>query len=361
MVEDELISRESLTFRDWAITPDEDALIPQSRRREERIDSFRNDLEDDGTVILTHGDADGLTSAALVYSMQSQVASVEPLSYYGSFQFEDALATMLDEGIADRNVYILDFNPDTMEEAEMVDKLINRDNRFTWFDHHQWDNDLYTAFSTRGVRIHLDEEECTASLIGEVFGFDGKLQDLIEVTKDRDLWINEDERSEWLAVYADLAEPMEYIETVLEDGVYFSEEVKKQIDEQMELDERLKEWAVDHAIYRTVQDYSVALTYVSGGVSSEMGNDLVENKDADIAIIMQPYGGASIYSHSDRETFAQCNEVAAELGGGGHPTASGFGFDFDNFLELARYWYTQGMSKERPIIEAIETVVDSDD
>lgn len=108
--------------------------------------------------------------------------------------------------------------------------------------------------------------------------------------------------------------------------------------------------AVDRAERYQIGDVTVAMTYVRGGRSSEIGNVLVEEHSDifDVAIVQKPHGGMGIYSHSDREGFARCHEIAGELGGSGHPTAAGCEVPIETFRELAHYWSTTGESAMTP-------------
>lgn len=369
MVEDHLLSRPELGFNEWAVTPSPDALTPQSVKRERVSKRFKSKVRDSGQVILTHGDADGLTSAALIEMATGPTSAIETVSYHGPYTLMDALTDLYDMRVSERDIFILDFNPDNREASDMIRQLVDLRNNFTWFDHHQWDDDLIAAYSREGVSLNIDTDECTASLIGNMMedSFTETTFDLIEVTKDRDLWINEDPRSKTLSTFAEIAEIEEYVGTVIEHGATLPEPTVERVQEQIRENELLNEEAVLGADFYEVGgermsrrdrgDLEVAITYISGGVNSEIGNELVEDQGADIAVVMTPYGGASIYSHSDRETFAQCHEVAGRFGGGGHPTASGFGFDFQNFRAFADYWAKLGRSGQRAkVLQTIEEV-----
>jgi oligoribonuclease NrnB/cAMP/cGMP phosphodiesterase (DHH superfamily) len=339
MVEDRLLSKEELPFEEWAVTPSPEAVTPQSVKRERMSTEFKQSVRKANTVILTHGDADGLTSAALIRMSLRGSAHVQEISYGGPYEFSDSLQDLI--GVKHSGpVYILDFNPDSTDQVDEVKTLIARGCDITWFDHHQWSEEVESAYRDAGVKIHIDEDECTASLIEQTlpFDFSDQTKDLVEVTKDRDLWIREDERSEDLSTFAEIAETDEYIGTVTEVGANLPRSVLERVEEQQDLNRRLNEIAVEDATVHAVGGYEAAMTYISGGVNSEIGNQLVEEEGADIAVVLSPFGGASIYSHSDRETFARCHKVAEKFDGGGHPTAAGFGIPFDSFRELSEYW-----------------------
>lgn len=373
MIDDALLSRENLEHDRWTVTPKPEHLVPDSIERKHTRESFLAQLRDDpATVVLTHIDADGYSSAALVADYCGPDTAVQPLSYHGAYGFRDALGDLADEITADTTVYIVDLAAnDCHIEAHLL-PLEKAGVDVVWYDHHQWSDDARDAVERAGVTLVVDEDECAASLLARELGqhydgggipadFEPHLEELAAVTKDIDLWIKDDPRSERLNVFATIADVDEYIDTVLKHGVGWPDSVDGRIDERLERDRELEEAAIENRTGATIGNYSVAITYTRGGRSSQIGNDLVEELDHDIAVIMKPHGGVGIYSHSDRETFARCHEIAEQLGGGGHPTAAGCEIPFGSFEELAGYWVNRGSETRVKIYEAIEAVVDTGD
>lgn len=360
MVNDDLFDRDNLSLSNWALTPRPEAVTPDSVRYEQQRNEFEREIQEYSDIIITHTDADGLSSPALIEEMTGNRAAVASVSYEGPFTLEDALVVLAENDVENRGVFILDLNPNDKSMALLIKEIVQNDCLVTWFDHHQWDDNIRTACDMPGVELHIDEDECTASLIQKTYSasYGEMMEELAEVTKDRDLWINEDPRSEYLAAFAKMAEPRDYIATVQAVGVDLPADTIERIEERLSLNDDVKDFAATRARWEEVDEYDVALTYVSGGVSSEIGNELCENRGADIAVVMHDFGGASIYSHSDRETFARCHEVAGELGGGGHPTAAGFGFEFETFRDLMIYWLDMERSAQAgEVTRAIDTVV----
>jgi oligoribonuclease NrnB/cAMP/cGMP phosphodiesterase (DHH superfamily) len=373
MISDELLSRDSLEHDEWTITPKPEHLVPDSIERERTRESFRSDLGDDpSTVVLTHIDADGYSSAALVADYRGPDTIVLPMSYHDAYGLRDALGDLAGEITADTTVYIVDLAAnDRHIEAHLL-PLEQAGVDVVWYDHHQWDEDARDAVERAGVTLVVDEDECAASLLARDLGqhydsggipadFDPYLEDLAECTKDIDLWIRDDPRSERLNVFASLVDdPSEYISAVLDHGADLPTSIQKRIDERLERDRDLEQAALENRTSYRVGRYDVAITYVRGGRSSQIGNDLVEEMDHDIAIIQKPHGGVGVYSHSDRETFACCHEVANQLGGGGHPTAAGCEVPAETFRDLADYWKTAGASVRDDLLEAVMAVVKED-
>ena len=379
MVNDDLLTRPNLTYDEWRVTPELDAVTPDSTKRERKSKRFRDTIkersapsESPNAIVLTHGDADGLTSAALLQDLHQNSAVVQTVSYHGAYGYEEALQDLIDTSAAPKMLYISDFNPPDSTDATVPEALHTlmdeRGTQVVWYDHHPWNDDVLAAYRNAGVDVVLDTDECTASLIRAEAAEHGytlpdHLSELVTVTKDIDLWIRDDPRSPRLNVFASLVDyPAEYIQTVLEHGVDLPDDIDTRVDERITRNARLEKSAVDHAKRYPIGENTVAaIAYTRAGRSSEIGNELTETPEfgVNVAIVLRANGSAGVYSHSDGQgddpdptVFARCNEIASTLGGGGHPTASGFPVPVNHFRDLAEYWATAGESVHGDVLDA---------
>lgn len=383
-----------LDFSEYRLTPSPEDLTPDSVARKEKREEFSEALDRLGdrveTVVFTHTDADGLTSGALLaymseksrgnYTAPSQnfhergfkSTVVLPVDYTDPYSFEEALAD-LDGWIGGgpSEIYISDFNADPGMAEETADTFasLGETADIRWFDHHQWEDESIDILDDVGVEILLDTDECAASLIHREEGVDGEdedewpdhLSELVAVTKDRDLWIREDPRSERLNAFSHVADsPNEYMATVLNDGVEWGERVDERIGEYLDRQRRLETAAVLNATRYFIQeprdipdrDHSyIAFTYSRGGRPSVIGNRLVENDEETIVAFVARPDGISVYSHSTDESYDYCHLVARSFGGGGHPTASGFPIPVKNGRRLTRYWASAGTFVTRELTQ----------
>ena len=89
-------------------------------------------------------------------------------------------------------------------------------------------------------------------------------------------------------------------------------------------------------------------------------NDVAERlreAGADAAVIVTPVGSASIRGS---ETFQHAHEVAGRVNGGGHPQAAGCKPDiYDDMLDYATHWTTDGEACKRVILAAFEAVAEA--
>jgi len=345
--------------------PSADDLTPESVELERRRAEVVPRLARAAAVCITHTDCDGLGAGALVSDYHGPDTVVVPVDYGAAYGLTEAIDDVAEHAPGDAPVYICDLNPDSPGEAMRTHKLArSRGHHVEWLDHHQWPDECREAAEKAGCQVAVDEDECATSLVlrklgerypgGEPADFDGYLEELAEVTKDIDLWIREDPRSERLAALAEALEPDSYIEAVLRSGAGAIDEHEAFIDNYLASCRDAETDAEARAVSREAAGLNVAMTYLCGGRASRVGNALVEDAPHDLAVVMGAHGGAGVYSHSDDGPFI-CDDIAAKMGGGGHETASGFSFDFDSFDELAGYWSEYGATKQD---EAIGTIVE---
>ena len=297
-------------------------------------------------------DADDPTADAHVESPVGLVSA-------GPYSIDTSLERVLayaDDGI---DLFVCDLCPDDYEWiAEPLESLAETTDSIRWFDHHQWDP--ATAESVRDLGVDLvvgdSDEECTAdvALRSLDHAFDERFSELAAVTRDHDLWIKEDPRSDDLADYSYWAGGEEYATVVGAYGADLPETVQSFVAERrVEKDARI-DAAVDRAVTHEVGDWTVAVTY--GRCSQNEVAETLRERGADAAVIVKPAGSASIRGSED---FQHAHEVAGRVNGGGHPQAAGCKPDiYDDMLDYAQHWTTEGQACKRVILAAFEAVAE---
>ena len=355
-MQDWLIDDETLSLGRKSVLPGEGFFYPESLEEEQNEKDAAETLEDAEVVVVADPDADGLACTALVRVAHGEGALLPA----GPHELDEALAWVGEYANPDATVYICDLCPDSEYDIAAVSDVVDRADSTAWYDHHQWDDDLFTQVEDAGVDLTVgpSDEVCTADVaLAEIdHEFDERYHDLAVVTRDHDLWIREDDRSDDLADYAYWVEPEEYIETVLEHGVDFPPEVREFLTEQRIEKEALIEKTVERAELREVGPWTVGVTY--GRCSQNEVAEALREQGSDAAVIVKPAGSASIRG---TETFERCHEVAAEVNGGGHPRAAGCKPDiYDDMLDYAHHWTTQGAVAKQAIIDAFRRLPDDD-
>ena len=274
---------------------------------------------------------------------------------------EDALGRVAGYAESGVDLFVCDLAPDRYEYvADELEAAVDVASSVRWYDHHQWDDDVADAVREAGAELVVgdSDEECSADVVARSLEYDfaDRHTDLVAVTRDHDLWIREDPRSDDLADYAYWTDPAEYVEVVREYGADLPEWVRAFIADRRVEKNRLIEYAIDRAEFHDVGPYTVGVTY--GRCSQNEAAEGLREAGADAAVIVKPAGSASIRG---TETFERCHEVAGRVNGGGHPKAAGCKPDiYDDMLDYATHWTTRGAVAKRVILRAFEAVVDEE-
>ena len=355
-MDDWLIDDDRLPLGRKSVLPGAGFFSPDSFEAEQAEREAAERLDSDVAVI-ADPDADGLACTALVRVARGAGELVPA----GPHDLDDALAWAAEYATPGTHLFVCDLCPDSPEDVAAVGAVADRVASVAWYDHHQWDGDLAATVREAGVDLVVGEsgEVCTADLTLEELDYDfpERYRDLAAATRDHDLWIREDPRSDDLADYAYWADPEEYIDTVVEHGADLPAEVEDFLAEQRVEKNALIEKATERATLREVGPWTVGVTY---GRCSQ--NEVAENlreQGADAAVIVKPAGSASIRG---TESFERCHEVAAQVSGGGHPRAAGCKPDiYDDMLDYAHHWTTEGAVAKQAIVDAFRRLDVEDD
>jgi len=385
-MDDSLIDTDELSLSRKSRLPGAGFFYPDSLDEEYADRRAREAIEGAEAIVVADGDADGLGCVALVREVYDAALDVAP--------FEESLAARTDPGLDDVDdeddedreespvglvtasphsldaalervaeyadpgvdVYICDLCPDDDGVVSAVEDIVDRAESVRWFDHHQWDEDVVAAVRETGTDLVVgdSDEECTAdvTLRSLDYDFPDHLVDLAAVTRDHDLWIREDARSDDLADYAHWASAEEYVTVVGRYGPALPDPVVDYLDQRRVEKEQLIEAAVDRAEMESVGPWTVGVTY--GRCSQNEVAEALREEGADAAVIVKPAGSASIRGS---DGFERAHEVAGLVNGGGHPRAAGCKPDiYDDMLDYAHHWTTEGYATKQVILAAFEQV-----
>jgi oligoribonuclease NrnB/cAMP/cGMP phosphodiesterase (DHH superfamily) len=357
-MEQDVIDDSALSLERKSLLPGTGFFVPDEIRDERKDEELAARAAGAEVLVVADPDADGLACAAIVREVYGEAALI-PSSPH---ELEDGLAAAAEYGEPGATVFVCDLCPDRFEYvAEDLPALVEHADEVRWFDHHQWDDDVAAAVRDAGADLTIGgDDECTADVAVRVLEDGGetvpdRLRDLAAVTRDHDLWLKADERSDDLADYAVWVEDdEEYVETVREHGPDLPEDVLAFLAERRVEKQRLVQRAVDRASMESVGDLTVGVTY--GRCSQNEVADALREQGADAAVVVKPAGSASIRGSDD---FERCHEVAAQVEGGGHPKAAGCKPDiYHDVMDYAHHWTTQGAVAKREILRAFESLTD---
>ncbi|WP_224267801.1 DHH family phosphoesterase [Haloprofundus salinisoli] len=395
-MDDDLIDSGLLPLSRKSLLPGTGFFYPDSLDEERADERVKEAVEGAEAVVVADLDADGLGCAALIRELYDAALDPEPfladierrledddpvadkededeeadedaaldssvaLVGAGPHNVEDALervAEYADDGI---DVYVCDLCPDKYEYVEeALESLVAHVDSVRWFDHHQWGDDVAAAVREAGVDLVVgdSDEECTTdvALRSLDYDFSEQFEELAAVTRDHDLWIREDARSDDLADYAYWVGNEEYVAIVAAYGADLPEQALAYVEHRRVEKGQLIELAVSRAEFKRVGEWTVGVTY--GRCSQNEVAEALREQGADAAVIVKPAGSASIRGS---ESFERAHEVAAYVDGGGHPRAAGCKPDiYDDMLDYANHWSTQGSAAKRVILAAFERVAET--
>ncbi|WP_436936243.1 DHH family phosphoesterase [Halovenus marina] len=355
-MDDRLIDDDRLSLERKSVLPGEGFFQPDSLADEQAEREAQERLDGAEVVVVADPDADGLAATALIQIARG-TATLLPA---GPHEIDRALSWVA-EHTDGADVYICDLCPDHADDLADLDSVVETAAAVTWYDHHQWDEELADRVRAADVTLVVgpSDEVCTADVTLEALEYDFPEQyvELAAATRDHDLWIREDERSDDLADFAYWVDPGEYIQTIVDHGPNLPETAQDLLAERRVEKEALIEKAVARASLREVGPWTVGVTY--GRCSQNEVAEQLREQGADAAVIVKPAGSASIRG---TDSFERCHEVAAQVNGGGHPKAAGCKPDiYEDMLDYAHHWSTQGAVAKQAILDAFKRLEDSHD
>ncbi|MFT4946539.1 MAG: oligoribonuclease NrnB/cAMP/cGMP phosphodiesterase (DHH superfamily) [Natronomonas sp.] len=347
-MKDWLIDDDRLSIGRKSVLPGAGFFEPESIEAEQEEREAAETLADASVIVVADPDADGLACTALIRLAHGEGALLPT----GPHELRDAFEWIAEYAAPDAALFVCDLCPDSEDDIADLSAVNDHLGSIAWFDHHQWNEDLADTVRAAGVDLTVGDSEavCTADVAYEGLNadFDDRYAELARVTRDHDLWIREDERSDDLADYAHWVDPETYIETVMEHGADLPPEAKQLLAERRVEKEALIDKAVERAEIREVGPWTVGVTY--GRCSQNEVAEALREQGTDAAVIVKPAGSASIRG---TDNFERCHEVAAQVNGGGHPKAAGCKPDiYDDMLDYAHHWTTHGAVAKQAIIDA---------
>ena len=359
-MDDALVESDRLSPERRSLLPGAGFFVPDGVRAEREASAAAEALAGAAVAVLADPDADGLACAAMVREARGDAA----LLPYGPHELSTGLERVAEHAEDGVELFVCDLCPDAVDWlVEPLAAAAEVAGDVHWYDHHQWTDEVREAVEAAGVDLHVgdSEAECSADvalrrLAAGGADLDERFAALAAVTRDHDLWLREDPRSDDLADYAHWVDPETYVAVVREHGPDLPGDARAVLEERrVEKADRI-ERAVRRAEYHEVGPYVVGVTY--GRCSQNEVAEAMREAGADAGVVVKPAGSASLRG---TDAFDRCHEVAARVGGGGHPKAAGCKPPIhDDMLDYAHHWTTQGQATRQVILEAFRAVVDEE-
>jgi len=397
-MDDSLIDSDDLSLARKSVIPGEGFFVPDSLEESQEEQAAAAALDDASVAVVADPDADGLACVALIRELYGDEppersdddadapaadvtldAETEPgvdviddapgrvsrdvaLVPAGPHDLEEGIEYVAEYGEPGIDLYVCDLAPDRYEYVEdELEAAVETADVVRWFDHHQWEDDVAADVRDAGADLVVgdSDEECSADVALRSLDheFPRRYEELAAVTRDHDLWIRKDPRSDDLADFSYWSDAEEYVDTVMRHGPDLPEDVTAFVEEQRVEKEALIDRAVDRADVREVGPWTVGVTY--GRCSQNEVAEAMREDGADASVIVKPAGSASIRGTDE---FERCHEVARQVNGGGHPKAAGCKPDiYDDMLDYANHWTTRGAVTKQVILDAFRELVPAED
>lgn len=316
---------------------------PVVRRRQQATVDEAVEKTHDCLVVSHRGCPDGVGS----YLVHALVMEHPPPVVWGQpGEMQDIVADVARHAGEGRTLSINDLSLDREKADQLQNALAdakNRGWRVVWRDHHhkQWE-----GVDVAGLEAHMDSfvldregKECGASLAQKDLAPEDPLaRELAAIVRDRDLWINEDPRSEMYEMAVRALGPDTFVERFLATRDVDAAWIRKAADGALREREQETEQGVLSASLHGEKG-EVGLVYGDVPTNAVL-HTLRERRGTRVEINMKPEGRFSVRTAPD-------TKIAHLLGqayhGGGHPNAAG-GLVPVKPWEWPAYWLRGGDS-----------------
>lgn len=360
MKRDKIPSLEDEPLAVQTLYPDPDYFSSWDAAQEERISEIEEHLADRNPDVLgiTHTDADGYGCEVMLReAYPNKDVAVLTAAQNGPHSLEQMGSHIANNISKNTEIYIMDLSPNEGDGRKFIDPFRSFGN-VNVYDHHQWtDNDYEQVDWEADVTINTDK--CATQIVHDKL-IDiprEQITEFAEITQDHDLWIKEQrEKSDKLAHLAQQATRQKYVELARNHGINMieTEAGEEMIQKQQEKLDRMVEIALNRTDYYTVGEYNIGITYGEYDASN-VGEELYENQNVDLACIIYPNGNVSLRTPEDTPVAL---DVAREINGGGHKCAAGGKIKMvGKGINYTTHWATKGKASKESLIDTIKDVL----
>lgn len=302
--------------------------------------------------IITHTDLDGIGAAAAAIRMLSRGEGEYTLVFAEPYNVHEALESIVDsvsEGdliiVSDLGVNKASFDKSVI----LLSEALSKGARAKWLDHHIWSAEEKERLSSIGVEVHVDTSTCATGVVARYLkpsNQDEFVGRLVDAVCSADLWRWDHPMSGKLfRVVGERWQSTEWKQRIVEkfaSGVMWDAEMEERLQEYVT--QELEGYNLTLRSVATAESNGIRVVatykYFKGPPNSSMiGALLLSRFDASIAAIVRSDGGLSLRS---RKYNVQV--IARELGGGGHPRASGAKIGIPFLVKLASSIYPRVLS-----------------
>lgn len=268
------------------------------------------------SVIIAHGDVDGMASAAMVKRAKGDS--------YVVFSGPRSVSKMLGMMRRKHRIFIVDvaINPSALSEIERnLKRLKEKGSEITWIDHHPWTKEAVETVG-RYAEVHVRGEKSAARLVMEVFNLEDEISRRIaEIADDADTAEYSMEISRLYRAGSRGSKLRKRIVDLMTEGKFMDEELEEKLRNSMKREEK-KYTNVEYQFITTSNGRKIAVIDLrpSGGPGSVIAKELCSKEEFDFSLVIFSCERFSLYRCKGLEDLSK---VCEEYEGGGHPYACG--------------------------------------
>lgn len=276
------------------------------------------------TVIITHDDLDGVGAAALYIRARGLSIAETIIGFTKPHILVDSLRKALKEKPSRIMIADIGLNPGLVNEV--VEVLSKSNVEVEWYDHHVWDSGWVKALTSIGVKLYIDTTTCATGVVAKYLNLDDEFSlKLVKTICAIDLWRWDYPLAPFLyriGMWVDeKKELLTRLTVFFASGRLWDDSFNRIVEDFV--NKELRNYSrVDRIVELLELDNCrivLAVKYWDGPPHrSLLAQYLLSRYEADIAVILRPWGGISL-----RSRRVDVRRIALELGGGGHPKASG--------------------------------------
>ncbi len=300
--------------------------------------------------IITHNDLDGMGGAASILRILNKKLNDSVIIFAEPYNVEKAIEGIIDSINKGDYLFLVDIgsNKNNINNVYNYFKIINKKGvEIYWFDHHVWDEKDIQLIKSTGTNVIVDTSTCGTGVAikyaSKIFGkdidnFSVKLEKAICAS---DIWKWDDELGGKLfrAAYANgnfngLEWKFRVIEKFI-NGVIWDEEMEEHLKQYIK-----KELEGYDKILSTLKTYGntckVSGVFKDTDIPSDsiVGAMILSRSNSDIAVIIKKKGFNLVSLSLRSRDRANVQIIAKNLGGGGHPKASGASLTIPLYVTL---------------------------
>jgi len=293
-----------------------------------------------GNIIhLTHTDLDAVCCDAIFRRKYGNVltifSSVQDYSSYLDLFTQVKKATNLTLCLSDLG--------GRQSAVESVTKLKRNGWHVEWRDHHIWDTQTLEDVTNTIDYLCVNRDLCGCEIVyQDLLKSDPLAQEIAAIGRDRDFWVNKDQRSDVLSTAISDTASREKLASKMSRGIFTDAEIEGMYTVQM----ARKNKAMNNALKQSALFDHTAVT-ISRGYSSDVAAMLRDQYQSRTELLLRANGVFSV-----RTVAPVSNQIAMLFDGGGHPHAAGGNLHFTIAEKIGFRLFAYRLKKVRKLIEA---------